>query len=114
MNKLIVVGSSIQPGEGKFSYSNTRSSFSTEERFRQTVFTINSLRNSIPDAKIMVVDSSDDYMQYYAQLAFIKNVEYIPLKTISYEESIETLEEIKRLDALKGRVNKLLGREVIK
>jgi hypothetical protein len=36
------------------------------------------------------------------------------LKTISYEESIETLEEIKRLDALKGRVNKLLGREVIK
>ena len=80
MNKLIVVGSSIQPREGKFSYSNTRSSFSTEERFRQTVFTINSLRNSIPDAKIMVVDSSDDYMQYYAQLAFIKNVEYIPLK----------------------------------
>jgi len=36
------------------------------------------------------------------------------LKTLSYEESIETLEEIKRLDALKGRVNKLLGREVIK
>ena len=92
MNKLIVVGSSIQPREGKFSYSNTRSSFSTEERFRQTVFTINSLRNSIPDAKIMVVDSSDDYMQYYAQLAFIKNVEYIPLKTISYNafETVNT------------------------
>jgi DNA primase len=36
------------------------------------------------------------------------------LKTLPYEESIETLEEIKRLDALKGRVNKLLGREVIK
>ncbi|MEO6303815.1 MAG: toprim domain-containing protein, partial [Bacteroidia bacterium] len=36
------------------------------------------------------------------------------LKTISYEESIEILEEIRRLDILKGRVNKLLGREVIK
>lgn len=36
------------------------------------------------------------------------------LKTLPYEESIETLEEIRRLDALKGRVNKLLGREVIK
>ncbi|MBL7922349.1 MAG: DNA primase [Bacteroidia bacterium] len=36
------------------------------------------------------------------------------LKTISYEESIEILEEIKRLDILKSRVNKLLGREVIK
>ena len=36
------------------------------------------------------------------------------LKTLAYEESIETLEEIKRLDTLKSRVNKLLGREVIK
>ncbi|MDP3557627.1 MAG: DNA primase [Bacteroidota bacterium] len=36
------------------------------------------------------------------------------LKTLSYEESLEILEEIKRLDTLKGRVNKLLGREVIK
>lgn len=36
------------------------------------------------------------------------------LKTISYEDSIEVLEEIRRLDVLKSRVNKLLGREVIK
>jgi len=36
------------------------------------------------------------------------------LKTRSYEESIEILEEIKRLDVLKSRVNRLLGREVIK
>ncbi len=36
------------------------------------------------------------------------------LKTNSYDESLEVLEEIKRLDILKGRVNKLLGREVIK
>jgi hypothetical protein len=36
------------------------------------------------------------------------------LKTRSYEESLEILEEIRRLDILKSRVNKLLGREVIK
>lgn len=36
------------------------------------------------------------------------------LKTISYEDSLGVLEEIKHLDFLKGRVNKLLGREVIK
>jgi DNA primase len=36
------------------------------------------------------------------------------LKTNTYDESLEVLEEIKRLDILKGRVNKLLGREVIK
>lgn len=36
------------------------------------------------------------------------------LKALQYEEQLEILEEIKRLDILKGRVNKLLGREVIK
>ncbi|PBQ30675.1 DNA primase [Sphingobacteriaceae bacterium] len=36
------------------------------------------------------------------------------LKTVSYEESIPVLEEIRHLDSLKGRVNRLLGREVIK
>lgn len=84
MNKLVVVGSSIEPREGAFSYSNTRSSFDTEERYRQTVFTINSLRNCLPDARIIIVDSSEDYMKYYTHLAFIKNVEYVPLKEISY------------------------------
>ena len=36
------------------------------------------------------------------------------LKTITYDDSLKVLEEIKHLDTLKGRVNKLLGREVIK
>ncbi|MBA2613661.1 MAG: DNA primase [Bacteroidetes bacterium] len=36
------------------------------------------------------------------------------LKTSEYDQSLEVLEEIRRLDILKGRVNKLLGREVIK
>ena len=36
------------------------------------------------------------------------------LKTVSYDESLPVLEEIKHLDTLKGRVNRLLGREVIK
>ncbi len=38
----------------------------------------------------------------------------LELKTISYDESLSVLEEIIHLDTLKGRVNKLLGREVIK
>lgn len=36
------------------------------------------------------------------------------LKTLSYEASIPVLEEIRHLDTLKGRVNRLLGREVIR
>lgn len=36
------------------------------------------------------------------------------LKAVSYEESLPVLEELRHLDVLKGRVNRLLGREVIK
>jgi hypothetical protein len=36
------------------------------------------------------------------------------LKSISYEDAISILEEIRHLDSLKGRVNKLLGRDIIK
>jgi hypothetical protein len=85
MRKLIVVGSSIQPRSGKFTYSPTRSLFSAEERFRQTIFTINSLRNSFPDSKIVIVDSSNDYKEYQSLIHFFSNVEFIPLKELSGE-----------------------------
>lgn len=84
MNNIVIVGSSIQPREGKFTYSQTRSLFDTEERFRQTFFTINSIRNSLPNAKIVIVDSSNDYRNYFVQLSILKNVDYIPLKELSY------------------------------
>lgn len=44
---------------------------------------------------------------------FIKEKQEL-LKEVSYEESLPVLEELKHLDELKGRVNKLLGREVIR
>ena len=92
MNKVVIVGSSIQPREGKFTYSETRSKFDSEERFRQTIFTINSLRNCLPDARIIIIDSSNDYKEYIPNLSFIKNVEYVPLKELSYSafESVNT------------------------
>lgn len=83
MRKLIVVGSSIQPREGKFTYSETRSLFSKEERFRQTISTINSLRNSFPTSKIVIVDSSDDYREYQYVTSYFNNVQFIPLKELS-------------------------------
>lgn len=84
MNNLVIVGSSIQPREGKFSYSNTRSTFSSDERYRQTFFTINSLRNALPNARIIVVDTSENYMEYIPHMSIIKNVEYVALKEVSY------------------------------
>ena len=48
------------------------------------------------------------------KLSHFINQKQQELKTVSYEESLPVLEEIKHLDTLKGRVNRLLGREVIK
>lgn len=85
MRNIIVVASAIQPREGRFTYSPTRSVFSKEERFRQTIFTVNSLINSMPGAKIVIVDSSDEYIEYQATFKFFLNTEYIPLKELSGE-----------------------------
>lgn len=84
MNKVVVVGSSIQPRAGKFTYSQTRSKFDADERYRQTIFTVNSLMNCLPDARIIIVDSSEDYSQYFPDFSIFKNVEYVSLKELSY------------------------------
>jgi len=43
MNNLFVVGSSIQTKKhAPLTYSKVRTVFSDEERFRQTIFTVNS------------------------------------------------------------------------
>lgn len=85
MNKLFVVGSSIQTRNIPLTYSPVRTVFSTEERFRQTIFTINSIRNSFPESKIVVLDSSEDFLEYLTIVQFFKNVEFISLKELSGE-----------------------------
>lgn len=82
MRNLFVVGSSIQPREGQFTYSTTRSIFATDERFRQTIFTINSISAAFPEAKIVIVDSSDDYINFMQTLWHMKNVDFVPLKEL--------------------------------
>lgn len=83
MRKLFVVGSSIQPRAGKFTYSPTRSKFDAEERFRQTIFTINSIQNAFPNDKIVIVDSSEDYGEYYNVCKNYLSVDFVPLKELS-------------------------------
>jgi hypothetical protein len=85
MRKLFVVSSSIAPKPGTFTYSPTRSVFGAEERFRQTIFTINSIQASFPNDKIVVVDSSEDYADYIVTLRHLKNVEYLPVKDYAPE-----------------------------
>lgn len=88
MNKIFVVGSSIQTRDIPLTYSKVRTVFSSDERFRQTIFTINSIRNAFPDSRIVIVDSSEDYRDYQSFIQYFKNVEFIPLKELD-EKSFE-------------------------
>jgi hypothetical protein len=81
-NKLFIIPSTIQARKGIFTYSNTRSVFSTEERLRQTIFTINSIQNAYPDGKIVLIDSSDISQELKKEFSHISNLEFVALKEL--------------------------------
>lgn len=84
MRKLVIVTSTICPRNGALTYSQSKTHFSSDERLRQTIFTVNSLTNSLPDADIVIVDTSDEYQQYAALFhSYFKNVNFVPLKQLS-------------------------------
>jgi hypothetical protein len=85
MSEIFVVGSSIQTRNAPLTYSPVRTVFSADERFRHTIFTVNSIHNAFPKAKIVLVDSSEDYQEYKSLLSYFLNVEFIPLKELSGE-----------------------------
>jgi tetratricopeptide (TPR) repeat protein len=58
-NKNIVfITSKIIVSDNKFSYVKKRSYYTKQERFQQTIRTIESIRNAIPDAYIVLLDNS--------------------------------------------------------
>jgi hypothetical protein len=55
--KIVIISSIIYLLDKPLSYTNTRSVYSAEERAEQTKKTIESVRNKIPDAKIILLES---------------------------------------------------------
>jgi hypothetical protein len=82
-SKLFIITSTISPRTGHLTYTNIRSYFTSEERFRQTLGTINSIHNSYPESQIIVLDSSDDCQNYKINLSMIDNVIFVSLKELS-------------------------------
>ena len=56
---LVLVTSKIVVSENSFSYVKKRSIYTKEERYTQTLNTINSIRKHIPDSYIVLVDNSN-------------------------------------------------------
>lgn len=59
MNNLVLITSIIQTPNLPLSYIKTRSVFTPEERFEQTKKTIQSIKQKIPNLKILIVECSN-------------------------------------------------------
>jgi len=59
MKNLVIVTSIINTPDTPLSYISTRSVFTRKERFQQTKKTIESIKDKIPDSKILIVDCTD-------------------------------------------------------
>lgn len=55
---IVIITSKIYVSDKKFSYVNKRSIYSTGVRFQQTLQTINSIRQHVPDSYIILFDNS--------------------------------------------------------
>lgn len=65
-----------------FSYSKNRSFFSSEERFRQTQYTINSINLVCPESTIYLYDNSLNFQEYAEKLSYVNNLKFISLERL--------------------------------
>lgn len=74
MNDLVLITSVINTGKVAWSYTETRSTYSAEQRYNQSLQTIDSIRKYLPGAKILFVECSDIPNEYITSLS--SKVEY--------------------------------------
>ena len=75
MSNLVLITSVINTPKKPLSYSKIRSVFTREERFEQTKKTIESIKEKIPDHKIMIVECTD--FNEEEKLYFKKQCDYV-------------------------------------
>ena len=95
---LILITSLLNPINRPLSYTKTRSVYSIEERFSQTLITIQSVKHNIPNCHIVLVEASQNIEQYDDKFKKIVN-EYYNFKdnkdiTIAVESPHKGLGEI--------------------
>jgi len=93
MNNLILICSIIKTPNTPLSYTNIRSVYSHEERFEQIKKTIQSVREKIPNAKILMVECSHLHEE---QLNYLKNnVDYF-INLINDPEKVQNIYSISK------------------
>jgi hypothetical protein len=74
MNDLVLIVSVINTGKVAWSYTKTRSTYSSEERYNQSLQTIDSIRKYLPGAQILFVECSEIPDEYTRTL--LSKVDY--------------------------------------
>lgn len=69
MINLVLITSVICTTNNPLSYSNVRSVFNHYDRYQQTINTITSIRQNIPNCKILLVECSNIPMEYESTLS---------------------------------------------
>jgi len=93
MNNLVLINSIVKTPDKPLSYINTRSIYTHAERFEQTKKTIQSIREKIPNVKILIVECSnlDDEQNEY----FKNNSDYF-LNLINQPDKVENIYSISK------------------
>ena len=78
-NKVFLITSTINPKFEPFNYKKCRSYFNSQQRLQQTVYTVNNIHALFPEGKIIIIDSSENYSEYYSVFRHFNFVEYFSL-----------------------------------
>jgi hypothetical protein len=65
---IVFISSKVIVSTNKFDYSSSRSIYTTEERYEQTLKTIESIRHYIPNSYVILFDNSDFDEKQYSEL----------------------------------------------
>ncbi len=88
---LVLITSLIKTPNTPLSYTNTRSVYSHNERYEQVKRSIQSIRENIPDAKILLIECSD--LDQHQKEYFQNNCEYF-LNLFDYDNKIIYLSNV--------------------
>lgn len=111
IDNLVLITSVINVSNNPLSYSKSRSIFNANDRFEQTKKTIQSIKNKIPNCKILIVECSNlsseyeeyliDESDYFLNLYSNNNIQNLcNSKSKSIGEGIMTINAFKYINEL--------------
>jgi hypothetical protein len=120
MNDCIIITSVIETTTKPLNYSNTRSIYSHQERFEQTLETIESVRKYMPSTEIILVECSppSEYMKTLSEkVDYFYNLEFNEVVNNSPEkgkgEIILLLHAFSNLKKSYTNIYKITGRYIL-